>query len=1190
MIRSHSHAKALAIRSANRPRRGQCSIGRQAKAPAPPFGAAVLLAILALIASHAAAQETRGQILGRITDATGSVVSGAKVTGKNAATNVANTAVTNSTGDYALPFLIPGIYGITVEMAGFHGFKQDNIVVQIDATITLNVKLEVGATSQTVEVTSESPLVDATDASTGLVVDSKSMEELPIKDGNPVMLAMLTPGVANLQTTGSLSLPFDNANSSLISVSGARTGQNEYMIDGAPNTNGQGGSVAFAPPAGAVSEFKIQTATFDARNGFAIGGNVNITLKSGTNRIHGETYAFLENPALNANSFFSNAANLGKDNYREARFSGSVNGPVVIPHVYNGHNRTFWMYTYEHINANVPHDSTGLVYSVPTTPERTGDFSALLALGSQYQIYDPDSTKPSTTSGRYQRTPFTNNIIPASRLDKNAQAMIADYFPPANIAGSAGGVNNFDVRSLEVNTFWTQVFRVDHVINEKHRIFVRGDANDRFQTVDYRFNNSSGFNGPRDNYGFGIDYVWVIGPQFLFETRYNYTRYTDLIGPPTAGMDATTLGFSQTLVNETKSIDARTLALPNLNIIGYAELNGQPITQNYNAIHAGAFDFTRMAAAHTMHFGGEMRVYLDTYWTSGNANGLETFDTTYTKGPLDNAAASPMGQGLAAFLLGQPTGGQIDVNSSYADKSSVGGLYFQDAWKATSKLTVNLGLRWELESPTTERYNRTLRGFDPTATVSVGAVAEANYKLSPSALLPPAAFIVQGGLSYAGVNGLPRGMWNTTYKNFAPRAAIAYQLDSKTVIRSGYGIFYDLDRRSALQTGFSRSTTLTASNDTGQTYIASMENPFPSGLLVPTGSSLGADTNVGSSFTIYPSRLLNPYAQRWQFGIQRSLGGNSILEIAYVGNRSVHLINTGRNIDGLPDRYLSSSPVRDNANYSLLTANVKNPFYPLLPSTSLSGSTVSTSQILLPFPQFTSVTVYNNDGASWYHALQARYQKRFSHGYTLLANYTWSKYMQAISYANAGDPSPTASISDQDRPHRIVTTVIYELPFGAGKLWGSAWPAVPKMVLGGWQLQGIYQWQVGAPLSFGNDLYYGYLHDIALPADKRSIQEWFNTSLFETNTARQLVDNLRTFPLYLAGVRAPGLSVADLGLSKKVNLREHMTLQIRGEAFNALNTPQFAAPNTTVTSTAFGTITAASQLPRTVEVSARIQF
>jgi hypothetical protein len=234
---------------------------------------------------------------------------------------------------------------------------------------------------------------------------------------------------------------------------------------------------------------------------------------------------------------------------------------------------------------------------------------------------------------------------------------------------------------------------------------------------------------------------------------------------------------------------------------------------------------------------------------------------------------------------------------------------------------------------------------------------------------------------------------------------------------------------------------------------------------------------------------------------------------------------------------------------------VKNPFYPLLPSTSLSGSTVATSQLLLPFPQFTSVTQYNNDGRSWYHGLQTRYQKRFSHGYTLLANYTWSKYMQAISYANAGDASPTTSISDQDRPHRMVATVIYELPFGKG-----------------------------------NDLYYGNIHQIALPSDQRTLQQWFSTSLFETASAKQLVDNLRTFPLYLAGVRAPGLSVADLGLSKRVNMTEHMTLQLRGEAFNALNTPQFSAPNTSVTSTAFGTITGSSQLPRTVEVSARIQF
>jgi hypothetical protein len=363
------------------------------------------------------------------------------------------------------------------------------------------------------------------------------------------------------------------------------------------------------------------------------------------------------------------------------------------------------------------------------------------------------------------------------------------------------------------------------------------------------------------------------------------------------------------------------------------------------------------------------------------------------------------------------------------------------------------------------------------------------------------------------------------------------------------------------------------------------------GRITDVTGAVVADTNLGSSFTVFPSRLLSPYAQRWQFGVQRSLGGSSILEVAYVGNRSVHLINTGRNIDTLPTQYLSSAPVRDTANYSRLTANVKNPFYPLLPSTSLSGSTVSVTQLLLPYPQFTGITQYNNDGASWYHGLQARFQKRFSHGYSLLANYTWSKYMQSISYLNTSDPNPTASVSDQDRPHRIVTTVIWELPFGQGKRWGSAWPGAVKTVLGGWQFQGIYQWQVGAPLAFGNDIYYGgNIHDIALPASQRTITQWFNTSQFETASAKQLVDNLRTFPLYLAGVRAPGLSVTDFGMSKRVNLGERARLQLRGDAFNALNTPQFAAPNTTVTSTAFGTITGASQMSRTIEVSARIQF
>ena len=327
-------------------------------------------------------------------------------------------------------------------------------------------------------------------------------------------------------------------------------------------------------------------------------------------------------------------------------------------------------------------------------------------------------------------------------------------------------------------------------------------------------------------------------------------------------------------------------------------------------------------------------------------------------------------------------------------------------------------------------------------------------------------------------------------------------------------------------------------------------------------------TNVGQTVTIFPNRLLDAYMQRWQFSIQRQLGGTALFELAYVGNRSVHL-RVSNNIDTLPVKYLSTSPTRDNTNYNALTTNVTNPFYPLLPGTSLSGSTIAVSQLLVPYPQFTGVTVTNNSGYAFYNALQGSFRKRFSRGLTAIANYTWSKSMQATTYMNPTDPAPSYSISDQDRPHRLVVTGIYELPFG-------------------FQVQGIYQWQMGGPLGFGNDICYCSLNQI--PASERTLNKWFNTSVFETSSSKQLVDNIRTFPLYLAGVRAPNLSMLDLGISKEFKLRENLRFQIRGEAFNAMNHPVFQAPSTSVTSSAFGTITATGQLPRTVELLARLRW
>jgi hypothetical protein len=928
-----------------------------------------------------------------------------------------------------------------------------------------------------------------------------------------------------------------------------------------------------------VSEFKVEVSPFDARNGFSSGANVSLSLRPGTNRLHGQMYSYLENPETNADSFFSNKSGSGKDNFRENRWGVNANGPVTIPGVYNGHNRTFWMYGYEGIRASQPYRSYNLTYTVPTPAERQGNFSDLLAFGSQYQIYDPKTTRPASTAGRYTRTAFPGNIIPASRLDQTAQNLISRYYPLPNLPGAMPTGVNLTMPSIQANRFQNHTLRVDHAVGGRQKLFLRATWSDRAQELERRFNDGAGVDGDRENLGFGIDDVVVLSTGLLLDVRYNYTRYVDNYTPPSAGLDLTSLGFSQTYVSQILGVDPRNLMLPDITPVGYPELNPQVAARSASDIHAGAFDFTRAARNHNMHFGGEYRIYRDASGNTGRSSGKLNFNTNWTCGPLDNSAASPIGQGLASFLLGLPTDGNMDVNPSLAQQYQVSGWYFQDAWKLSARLTLNLGVRWEYEIPVTERYNRSVRGFDFSSLSPIAAAAQAAYAKSPVPQIPPASFQVRGGLTFAGVNGQPRTLWKSAPHNFAPRAGLAWLLNRKTLVRAGYGMFYDLARQNAIQTGFSRSTTLVASQDTGQTYIASLENPFPNGFLLPTGSSLGLMTSVGQSISVFPARLLNPYVERWEFSLQRSLGAQAVLEIGYVGNRGTHL-RVARQLNPMLAQYLSTLAVRDNTRYALLTSNVANPFYPLLPNSSLSGSTVQLLQLLRPYPQFTGIATTTNNGFSWYHSLQTRLQKRFARNYLLVVTYTWSKYMEAISYLNDADTAPTRVISSQDRPHRVVTSFVYAIPFKKRSRW-----------IGGWQAQGIYQWQSGAPIGFGDVLYYGGdIHSIALPADQRNATHWFNTAAFERNSALQLAYHIRTFPPRFAGIRSMGLDMLDLGVSRNLRLTERVTLQIRADAFNVLNHTHFGAPNTSPTSSDFGAVTSTSQLPRVIEFSMRVQF
>jgi len=1142
--------------------------------------------VLALSAAVLDGQETRGIILGRVTDPTDAVVVGATVTAVNTATNVRTTTTSNQSGDYALPFLNPGAYDVSVEVQGFKTFLQTGITVQVNGKATLNVRLEVGQTSESVKVVGEAPLVDSSSASLGEVVDRRRIVELPLKDGNPIMLASLAPGVMNL-STGGWTRPFDVGSPSSIAINGTRTSTVEFTMDGAPNM--QRGIIAYIPPPGVVEEFKIQTATFDASYGFTPGASVNVALKAGTNAVHGQAYHFLQNPVLNANKFFSNKAGLPKAVIRQNRWGINASGPVYIPKLYNGKNKTFWLYGYEGIHDGDPRGT--ITTSVPTDKMRNGDFSELLAVGPQYQIYDPATIAPAP-GGRYSRQPLAGNIIPPSRINPTARK-IADYWDPPNQPGQPDGTNNWTTPGPEWDHYYNHVFRIDENLGEKHRFFVRGSINDRWMGYDTRFHDADGNNYVRRNRGLAVDDVHIFKPNFLMNTRYSYTRFIEANIPMQMGTDLAGLGFSSVFINQIKGVDPRYVKLPYISVANYGDLANSTYSFRYDDLHDLAVNFTAMVRTHTTRFGAGYRAYRENNYGFGQSSGSFTFSTNWTRGPLDSSPGAPMGQSLASFLLGLPTSGSIPINDSFAEQSKDWSLYFQDDWKITSKLTVNLGLRYELELPITERFNRSIRGFDFNASSPIEAQAKANYALNPIPQIPPDQFRVRGGLTFAGVNGMPRGLWDADKNNLMPRVGFAYSMNPRTVVRGGYGVFFDLQgvmRQHVNQTGFSRSTDFVASLDNGQTFIANLANPFPEGFDRPVGAGLGLATYLGQSISPFETHLVAPYMQRWQLSVQRELPMRSVIEISYVGNRGTKQ-RIGRQNDAIPRQYISTLPVRDQATIDFLSAAVTNPFYPLLPKTGLAGTTVARSQLLRPFPQFTGITLNTNQGYSWYHSLQTRFEKRFSHNYTMSVSWTWCKLMEATSYRNESDPLPEKMISDQDRTHRVVLSSLWEVPFGRGKRWGSSVNPLLSRVIGGWQAQGIYQGQSGPPFGFGNAIFNGNLADIPLPNGQRTIQRWFNTDAgFEKNSSKQLGSNLQTLGTRFSGIRADGINQWDLSIIKNTDIKEGRLLQFRIEFYNAWNHAQFAAPNSTPSSSAFGTVTSDTQWPRCIMLALKLLF
>jgi len=744
----------------------------------------------AILATPGLAQESRASLAGRVVDSTDAIVVGAKVQAANLNTGVSISAVTNESGVFVIPFLLPGKYRVTVELSGFRTWSQDNLELRVNDALDLRIRLVVGSIAETIEVQGGTPLLETANSSVGQVIDERRLLELPQRGGNPLELERLSPGVVNL-TTMRVMKPSSPDGTSSISVNGTGNQSTQYNLDGVSDTTndrGRGyGRVAFIPPSNGIVDFKMQANPYDATVGHVFGPVINVSTKSGSNDLHGGLYYWARNSAFDAMNFFDNKASLRKVVYQDHRYGLSVGGPVFLPKLYQGRNKTFFFYAWEENRFGQP-STSNQTSTVPTAAERQGDFSALLAVGSQYQIYNPFTTR-AVGGGRYQRDAIAGNIIPKSLLDAVGLNLAAIYPLPSQ-GGTVDGRNNYYYPDLRQQIYDSHLARVDHTFSPKNRTFVRL--------------NHFAYQIPKDlmgipatkemfnqiNRGIALDDVIVASPTWVLNLRYGVVSADYPERRVTQGTDLSGLGFSSGL---TRLLNPQTATVPRIAAGAFSTLSNWSDGDGANTAitHNWVASATKLKGSQTFTFGVDVRLFR----TFGNRYMTAiapdfSFPTTYTRGPLDNASAAPVGQELASMLFGIP-GGSMSRNASYATQNRYFSLFFQDDFKVTPKLTLNLGLRYEKEWPVTERFDRLAAAFDSTVSNPIEAQARTNYARSPIAELPVTAFSARGGLSWVAQNGRSRSPYDGNKGQWLPRLGIAYQLTPATVLRGGYGIYFD---------------------------------------------------------------------------------------------------------------------------------------------------------------------------------------------------------------------------------------------------------------------------------------------------------------------------------------------------------------------------------------------------------------
>jgi len=1193
----------------------------------------ITAALLVLFAFGAAnSQESRGSLTGKITDQNGAVLPGATVVIKNIETNVTATIITNDEGSYTFPLLQPGNYSLTVTATGFASTSREGIQISVSEKRTLDVPMQVTGVGEMVMVVGSSAALETGSVSTGSVISSKQISELPLIDGSPYQLATLAPGITYTGNAAFTS-PTSNGNLAAFRANGA-TGPNQVTLDGSPNFAIDGG-VGFSPPSDAVTEFKVQTSNFDAQQGYAAGATVNVSVKGGTNELHGSVYYFNRAKSRTASNFFSNRSGQEKPERTYHRFGGSLGGPVHLPKFYNGRDKTFFFFAYERLKNS---EAEPQLFTVPTAAMRTGNFSALLNQAQPTRIYDPATAQ---ATGTVTRTAFVNNVIPLTRLNPVAVAYL-NLYPLPNTAGNPDGTLNYFSNQIRSQNYRSWITRIDHRISESQTIF--GKYYHSFNPEDRQnWTNSpitQGFEF-RTNDGASLDYTATLSNTMVLDIRSNFSRFVqerrpvEAFDPAQLGLTAAALaamnGYQYLPRFDIRTYDA---GRPIRSILGAARSDYNEGLLRPFYVASIQPTITQIFGNHSMRYGYDLRGLRENFSTNGFQGGRFFFDGTYTSIDLTTTTNSNTavnlnrnrnlyGRDVAAFLLGIPTASTsqslIDTSGiNYSAQSIYHGFFFQDDWRVTPKLTLNLGLRYELELGLTERYNRFIRGFDETTPSAIQAAAQAAYTTSYNAnpnnfLLPPSQFQVLGGLQYASDQN--RALWDADKGNWQPRVGAAYTLNEKTVLRAGFGIFmspYRILPDDIKQTGFNSQTPFVPTNNQGRTFVATLNNPFPNGFQPAFGSSRGLITSIGqdlgaSDAGVIPADRKNAKFSRLIVGIQRELPGQFVVEANFVSSWGRDM-SVNRNLDFAPRQFLAdlsgasdlaTATALDTAANTRLSATIPNPFLNLLPGTGSpfnTATTITRAQSLLRFPQFLNVYTQEYNGTNRYNSLQLQASKRFAKELTLNMTYTYSRLRERLSYLNPSDPDLEDRIGTDDRPNRYTFAAVYQLPIGKGRRFGKDMNGFVDAFVGGWQLNGTYEWQQGQPILLSQAFFYaGDINQLESHAGQgNGAGEKFGISplpAFNTaNFLRLSSTTLRTVPTTLDKMRHMPFTSVNLSLTKNFQIGEGKRLQFRAEALNALNHPYFIDLSADPTSASFGLFTTQRNLPRDIQLGLKFTF